>query len=272
MSTTGEVTSPDASASVVATKLPGVTLLTLNRPAQRNAVNADVAQHLGELVSDADSDPDVHVIVITGAGNSAFCAGADLRALARGESIIPKGTGSWGFAGFVKHELSKPTIAAVNGVALGGGFEIVLACDIALASSNATFGLPEVRVGQLATAGGLFRLVNQVPAKVAAEMLMSGEPITAESALTWGLVSRVVAPGKVLEESLALARTIASNAPLSVRASRRVLRGVVEGRLPDDESGWGATEEERRALRGTHDAQEGAVAFAEKRPPKWLGR
>jgi crotonobetainyl-CoA hydratase len=272
MSLASDVTNSDDTASVTATRLPGVTVLTLNRPAQRNAVNADISQRMGDLVSEADRDPDVHVIVVTGAGDSAFCSGADLRALARGESIIPKEIREWGFAGFVRHDLSTPTIAAVNGLALGGGFEIVLACDIAIASSNAVFGLPEVRVGQLATAGGLFRLARQVPSKIAAEMLMSGEPITAESALSWGLISRLVAPGQALEESLAVARVIASNAPLSVRASRRVLRGVVEGHLLDDESGWSATDDERRALRGTHDSQEGAVAFAEKRPPLWLGR
>jgi len=171
-----------------------------------------------------------------------------------------------------RRELSTPIIAAVNGFALGGGLEIVLACDIAVAAENATFGLPEVRVGQLAAAGGLFRLVQQMPPKVASEMLLTGTPIDASAALRWGLVSRVVGVGAALDAALEIADRISLNAPLSVIASRRVLRAVVGGELADSAAGWSASDDEIRLLRGTHDRREGARAFAEKRPPQWEGR
>ncbi len=258
--------------SVLVTRMDGITQLTLNRPSRRNAVNVDVARRLGTALHEADRDPSVRAIVLTGAGEIAFCAGADLRALAHGEPVIPPENRGWGFAGITRQDLITPIIAAVNGIAVGGGLEIVLACDIAIAATNATFGLPEVRVGQLAAAGGMFRLTRQLPPKVAAEMLLTGEPIDASAALRWGLVSRLTEPVKLLDEALSLARGIAANAPLSVRASRRILRDVLNGRLTDDESGWAATDEERRKLRGTHDAAEGAKAFAAKRPPQWQGR
>ena len=214
----------------------------------------------------------MRAVVLTGAGDTAFCAGADLRALARGETVVARERREWGFAGVTRHELNVPTIAAVNGFALGGGLEIVLACDIAVAAETARFGLPEVRVGQLAAGGGLFRLAQQLPAKVAAEMLLTGEPIDAEAALRWGLVSRVVAVGTALDAALAIAERISLNAPLSVAASRRVLRSVINGELANTAAGWSVTHDETRQLRGTFDAKEGAKAFAENRPPQWQGR
>jgi crotonobetainyl-CoA hydratase len=258
--------------AVLVRRSGGICVIRLNREARRNSIDAETARAVGEALETADRDPEVRAIVVTGTGTRAFCAGADLAAVARGEAVIPRDRREWGFAGITRHPLVTPLIAAVNGVALGGGLEIVLACDIAIASTNAAFGLPEVRVGQLATAGGLFRLTRQVPPKVAAEMLLTGEMIGPELALRWGLVSRVVEPERLVQEAMSIAGSIAANAPLSVQASRRVLRAVVGGEVPDDARGWEATDAERRTLRGTHDSVEGARAFAEKREPRWLGR
>lgn len=249
-----------------------VMIVTLNRPQARNAVNANVANLVGQALAAAEQDRDVRCIVLTGAGE-AFCAGADLKAMARGERPIPDGErGGWGFAGVVGNPVSKPMIAAVNGYAVGGGTELTLSCDIAIASERAQFGAPEVKRGLLAAAGGAFRLASQLPPKIAMEMLLTGDAIDAQRAFRLGFVNAVVPHDRVLEEALAVARRISDNAPLAVQATKRIARGLIDGTAPLDQAGWAATDREMALIRSSEDFREGLAAFAEKRPPVWTGR
>ncbi|MFD4357055.1 crotonase/enoyl-CoA hydratase family protein [Nocardia sp. NPDC058519] len=248
-----------------------VLVIVLNRPEAMNSVNAEVSTGVGEALERAEADPQIRAVVLTGAGERAFCAGADLKALSRGESILAPGHEDWNLAGYVRHPISKPTIAAVNGFALGGGTELVLASDLAVAAETATFGLPEVARGLFAAAGGAFRLPEQLPRKVAMEMILTGEPITAARALELGLINRVVPAAEVLDAALALAGRIAENAPLAVQASKRVALGMIDGKLADDDA-WDQTNREIMAVAMTEDMREGAIAFAQKRKPKWQAR
>ena len=249
-----------------------VLLVSLNRPEARNAVNGPLTLALGTALEEADHDPEVRAVVLTGAGDASFCAGADLKAISRGESLNPPGTEAWGFAGVVQHPISKPVIAAVNGAAYGGGTELVLAADLAVAADTATFGLPEVRRGLIAAAGGLVRLPAQLPRKVAMHLILTGAPMDAATALRWGLVNEVVPPDRLLETALGLAHRIAANAPLAVQASKRVALGIRDGAVPDEADAWAANDHEILTLMGTEDALEGPLAFAEKREPQWKGR
>ena len=251
-----------------------ILLATINRPEARNAVNRAVAEGLGRALDLADSDDGIWAFIVTGAGDKAFCAGADLKAVSRGENLQPADPReqAWGFAGYVRHHISKPTIAAVNGFALGGGTEISLASDLVVASETASFGLPEVKRGIMAGAGGLFRLPAQIPRKVAMEMIMTGEPVTAGRAHELGLVNRVVPQQQVVEAAIALAEAICGNAPLSVQASKRIAYGIVDGLVPAGEERWALSEAESKGLRGSADSKEGPLAFAEKRAPNWQGR
>jgi crotonobetainyl-CoA hydratase len=227
---------------------------------------------VGDALDEADRDRDVRVVVVTGAGDKAFCAGADLKAMARGEQIIPEGKyAQWGFAGWVAHPISKPTIAAVNGVAIGGGFEMVLACDLVVAAEHAQFSLPEVQRGLLAGAGGAFRIVQQIPPRIGMEILLTGEPLSAGRAIELNLINRVVPTNRVLDTALELADKIASNAPLSVQASKRIAMGIVDGEQSADRTGWQHTATAVDLILGSQDALEGPRAFAEKRKPVWTG-
>lgn len=251
-----------------------VMVVTLNRPDARNAINRDVWVGVGSALAEAESDVEVRAVIVTGAGDQSFCAGADLKALSRGESIAPEDPEqiAWGFAGIVSHAISKPLIAAVNGTALGGGTEIALACDLVVAAEGAKFGLPEVKRGILAGAGGAFRLVQQLPRKIGMEMLLTGDPIDAARALDLGLVNAVVPAGELLDAAMKLADRIVVNAPLSVQASKRIALGIAEGKIAADEPGWSATRRESRTVMRSEDAREGPRAFAEKRAPEWKGR
>lgn len=249
-----------------------VLVITINRPEARNAVNGAVSTAVGDALEQAQNDPEVRAVVITGAGDKSFCAGADLKAISRRENLYHPDHGEWGFAGYVRHFIDKPTIAAVNGTALGGGTELALASDLVVAEERAMFGLPEVKRGLIAGAGGVFRIVAQLPRKVALEMLFTGDPISAAEAAKWGLINQVVPDDTVVEAALTLAERVTVNAPLSVQASKRIAYGVDEGVITDEQPGWRRTEREFGTLLKSEDAREGPLAFAEKRQPVWKAR
>jgi enoyl-CoA hydratase len=244
-----------------------VGIMTINRPEARNAINGEVARGLEEGIDRLDADPDLWVGIVAAEG-PVFSAGADLKAIARGE-FAELSTERGGFAGITRRERNKPLIAAVDAPAYAGGFEIVLACDLVVASTNAQFGIPEVKRSLIAAAGGLFRLPRAVPRNVALELALTGDPMEAGRAHAFGLVNVLVDPGTVIEAALALADRIIANAPLAVQASRRVMLGTLG--VSEDE-GWAATFEETAKLAATEDFAEGPRAFIEKRPPEWRGR
>ena len=262
----------EASAPAALTERRGnVLLITINRPEARNAVNSAVSIAVGDALHAAQHHPEVRAVVITGAGQG-FCAGADLKAISRRENLYHPDHGEWGFAGYVQHVIDKPTIAAVNGTALGGGTELALASDLVVAEERTMFGLPEVKRGLIAAAGGVFRIVDQLPRKVAMELLFTGEPMSSADALEWGLINQVVPDGTVVDAALALAQRITVNAPLAVWASKRVAAGVDDGVITSDEIGWSRTMREIGAVLRSEDAKEGPLAFAEKRQPVWQAR
>ncbi|QLL06389.1 crotonase/enoyl-CoA hydratase family protein [Mycobacterium vicinigordonae] len=248
-----------------------VMIITINRPEARNAINGAVSIAVGDALEEAQHDPEVRAVVITGAGDKSFCAGADLKAIARRENLYHPDHPEYGFAGYVHHFIDKPTIAAVNGTALGGGTELALASDLVVADERAQFGLPEVKRGLIAAAGGVFRIMEQLPRKVAMQLLMTGEPLSAADAHRWGLINEVV-KGPVLDAALELADRVTCNAPLSVQASKRIAYGVDDGVVTGDEPGWDRTVREMKTLIRTEDAREGPLAFAEKREPVWKAR
>jgi enoyl-CoA hydratase/carnithine racemase len=245
-----------------------IALVTLNRPEARNAVNGELARALQAVVLDTEADPEVWAVVITGAGAGVFCAGADLKEVSAGrgaELFTERG----GFAGFVYAERRKPWIAAVNGKALAGGCEIVLACDLVVASDDAAFGLPEVTRGLIAAAGGLIRLPRALPRNLALELAMTGDPMDVRRAEMHGLVNRVVPAGQVVDEALVLARRINRNAPLAVRESLQIARVAAELSQADARA---LTLAARERVTRSKDYQEGPRAFIEKRAPRWTGR
>jgi crotonobetainyl-CoA hydratase len=249
-----------------------VVVITINRPEARNAVNSAVSIAVGDALAQANDDPEVRAVVITGAGDKSFCAGADLKAIARRENLYHPEHGEWGFAGYVQHFIVKPTIAAVNGTALGGGTEIALASDLVVAGQSATFGLPEVKRGLIAAAGGAFRIAEQLPRKVAMELLFTGEPMPAADAAKWGLINQVVPDGTELDAAVAMAERITVNAPLAVQASKRVAYSAVDGTIAAEETKWAQLMREAIAVVKSEDAREGPRAFAEKRQPVWKAR
>jgi crotonobetainyl-CoA hydratase len=249
-----------------------VLVITINRSEARNAVNGAVSTAVGNALEHAQNDAEIRAVVITGAGDKSFCAGADLKAISRGENLYHPDHYEWGFAGYVHHFIDKPTIAAVNGTALGGGTELALASDLVVAEQRASFGLPEVKRGLIAGAGGVFRIVDQLPRKVALELLFTGEPMSAADAHEWGLINQVVPDGTALEAAVALAERISVNAPLSVQASKRVAYGADDGVITAEEGGWARTIREFGTVLESADAKEGPLAFAEKRQPVWKAR
>jgi enoyl-CoA hydratase/carnithine racemase len=248
-----------------------VGVVTLNRPRAMNAVNSALSSAAGAALEQAQNDPEVRAIVITGAGRG-FCAGADLKELAQGNRVDDSAHPEWGFAGIVQHWVGKPTIAAVNGFALGGGTEIVLACDLAVIDETASLGLPEVKRGLFAAAGGVIRLQRQVPLKVALEIALTGEPVPAVRAQELGLVNRIAPAGTALAVALELAAVIAANAPLSVVESKRVVHETAAAGSDWDDEVWKINAEALRVVFSSSDAREGPRAFAEKRQPNWQGR
>ena len=252
-------------AAVLTERRDRVLLITINRPAQRNAVNAAVASGIAAALDELDQDAELSVGVLTGAGKG-FCAGMDLKAFVTGERPFAEGRG---FAGIVERPAEKPLIAAVEGFAVAGGLEVALACDLIVASRGARLGVPEVKRSLVAAGGALMRLPRTLPRNLAMELALTGEPIEAERGYELGLVNRLTEPGGALDGALELAATIAANGPLALRATKRIL---------SESADWADTDffarqrEIADPVMRSEDAREGATAFAEKRPPLWKGR
>ncbi|MET9471184.1 crotonase/enoyl-CoA hydratase family protein [Streptomyces sp. NPDC002922] len=242
-----------------------VLTITINRPAQKNAVDHEVAVRLAAALDLLDADPELSVGVLTGAGG-VFSAGMDLKAFAKGELPVLPGRG---FGGLTGTAVRKPLVAAVEGWALGGGFEMVLACDLIVAAEDARFGLPEVTRGLVAAAGGLVRLPRRLPYHVAARVLLTGEPLTAAEGKEYGLVNELTPPGAALDVARELAGRVARNAPLALAAVKEVLR---ETQGLNESDAFTRQDELTSGLFSSEDAQEGARAFTEKRAPVWHGR
>jgi enoyl-CoA hydratase len=245
--------------------LDRVLVITINRPSVRNAVNNSVAHGIGTALDRLDADDSLSAAVLAGAGPS-FCAGMDLKAFLAGERPSVPGRG---FAGLVERSSDKPLIAAVDGAAVAGGFEIVLACDLVVASRAASFGLPEVKRGLVAAGGGLLRLPERIPYQLAMELALTGDRIDAERAAELGLVNRLTEAGEALPVAVELAAAISRNGPLALRATKQILRNARD---------WPTDEFFRRQaaytepVRASADAREGATAFNERRDPVWTGR
>lgn len=262
--------------AVVLTERRGPALVvTINRPDVLNVIDTETATALGEAF-DSAAAPGVRAVILTGTGSRAFCAGADMDALARGEllrSTAPGGEG-WGFAGIVRHEISVPVIAAVNGLCLGGGMELLLAADLAVAAPHARFGLPEGKIGVYPGGGGAFRLPAQIPPKVAMEVLLTGRMVEATEAARWGLVNS--AAGDPLDAALELADRVAACAPLSVAATKRLARGLdiqpdASLARPAEEMHWQRNDAAGPAVLSSADCAEGVAAFSARRLPVWSG-
>lgn len=244
-----------------------VAIITINRPDARNAVNGDVAQGIEDAIDRLEGDDSLWLGILTGVP-PVFCAGADLKEINAGRAGNLN-TKRGGFAGFVSRERTKPVIAAVDGPALAGGTEICLACDLIVASTSAKFGIPEVKRCLVAAGGGLFRLPRKIPFNVAMELTLTGDPIDAERAHHFGLVNHLTEPGNALERAKELARQIEANAPVAVRASRRV---VLASATEDETTGWRLSGEAFAEALSSEDSKEGLMAFIEKRPPNWAGK
>ncbi|WP_370060952.1 crotonase/enoyl-CoA hydratase family protein [Mycobacterium sp. MAA66] len=248
----------------ILTERRGRTLvITINRPDQRNAVNRAVSQGLADAMDELDGEAGLSVGILTGAGGN-FCAGMDLKAFAKGEFPAVEGRG----LGFTEHPPRKPLIAAVEGFALAGGTEVVLATDLVVAAKGAKFGIPEVKRGLVAGGGGLLRLPKRIPYQKALELALTGDSFTAEQGAEWGFVNVLTETGAALDGAIALAERITANGPLAVAVTKEIL---VQG------TEWSADEMWRKQLElmspvfASNDAKEGAVAFAEKRAPVWTG-
>jgi enoyl-CoA hydratase len=242
-------------------------IVKINRPEARNAVNGAVAQGIEEAIDQIEENDDLWVGIITGEP-PVFCAGADLKEINSGNAAA-LATQRGGFAGIVQRERTKPIIAAVDGPALAGGTEIVLSCDLVVASTTATFGIPEVKRSLVAAAGGLFRLPRKIPTNIAMELALTGDPIDATRAHHFGLVNRLVEPGEALDAAIKLAEQVCANAPVAVRETRKI---VLEATNAPDDVGWKMSIEGMAKAMSSEDFSEGLTAFIEKRPPQWKGR
>ncbi|WP_238423286.1 crotonase/enoyl-CoA hydratase family protein [Gordonia sp. 'Campus'] len=243
----------------------GVAVITINRPEAKNAVNREVSEGIAAAIDELEGRDDLTIGIITGAGGT-FCAGMDLKAFTRGEKVSLDGRG---FGGLTEAPPSKPLIAAVEGWALAGGCELALSADLVVAASDSKFGIPEVRRGLAAAAGGLLRLPKILPYQVAMELALTGDPLTAERAHQFGLVNRVTEPGEALAGARELAAVIAANGPLAVRATKQVTSMAIRYTDPElIKKQW----DYLAPVFSSDDAREGAIAFAEKRAPRWTGK
>ncbi|MEI4270517.1 crotonase/enoyl-CoA hydratase family protein [Klenkia sp. LSe6-5] len=250
--------------TVLAEVSDGVGVITLNRPEAKNSIDLATTEALAATVDDLDARDDVAVLVLTGAGG-VFCAGMDLKAFARGERPSLPGRG---FAGLTEAPPAKPLVAAVEGWALAGGFELVLSCDLVVASREARFGIPEVKRSLVAAGGGVLRLPKTLPYQRAMELALTGDPMTAEEAHRFGLVNVLTEPGGALAGARELAGRIAVNGPLAIRATKQLVAGAVRW---TDRALLDHQVTVTEAVFASADAQEGARAFAEKRAPVWRG-
>jgi len=242
----------------------GLVIITINRPDQRNAVNRAVSYGVCEAIDEMDRNPALRAGILTGAGGT-FCSGMDLKAFLRGEVTRVEGRGILGIA---RTPPVKPLIAAVEGYCLAGGFESMLCCDLVVTARDAKFGLPEVKRGLAAAAGGLMRLPRLMPQRIAMEMVLTGDMMDAERLAPYGLFNAIVEPGQALEEARRLARRVIANAPLSVAASKRV---IIEQRDWSIAEMFDRQEPITGPVLASQDAREGAAAFAERRAPVWKG-
>ncbi|MFF8785949.1 crotonase/enoyl-CoA hydratase family protein [Streptomyces sp. NPDC015125] len=240
-------------------------LITLDRPRARNAVNAAVAAQLASTLDELAGDPALRAGVLTGAGGT-FSAGMDLKAALAGESPEIPGRG---FGGLTETVTAKPLIAAVEGWAMGGGFELALACDLIVAADDARFGLPEVKRGLIAAGGGAIRLPKRIPYHLAMELLLTGEPVSGERAGLLGIANRVVPAGEAVTTALELAARLAANAPLALAAVKKIAHAA-DG-VPEP-AAFAAQRDELAALAASADVREGMTAFAERRAPVWQGK
>ncbi len=263
--------SPEATTSsepvLVKERRGAVSILRLNRPEARNSLNPELLAAIGFGMIEAESDPEVRAVVLTGTGDRAFCAGMDLRAFAEGGALGGSPEGMKGFARFTQGEIGVPIVGAANATAVAGGFELLLGCDVVVASDAASFGLPEVKRGLFAAGGGVF-LSTRIPLAVALELTLTGDPIDAARAMSLGLINQVVAPADVLDAAIALAERIARNGPLALQATKEMVRTA----STDLERARALAAEWQPKVFGSEDAKEGATAFIEKRDPVWKGR
>jgi enoyl-CoA hydratase len=251
--------------AVITEQRERVLIITINRPEQRNAINARVAAGIAAALDQLDAEHDLAVGVLTGAGKG-FCAGMDLKAFVAGDDPY---VGDRGFAGITRRAADKPLIAAVEGFAVAGGLEVALACDLMVASRGAKLGIPEVKRSLVAAGGGLLRLPRVLPRNIAVELALTGDVMVSERAYELGMVNRLTEPGEALAGAIELANTIAANGPLALAATKRILRDSIG--WPEDEF-WERQDEINKPVRTSEDAREGALAFAEKRSPVWRGR
>lgn len=252
-----------ASEAVLTERRDGILLITLNRPDQRNAFNKAQAEGVAAALDELDDTPELQVGVLTGAGKG-FSAGMDLKAFVAGESAW---VGDRGFAGIVQRASRKPLIAAVEGFAVAGGLEVALACDLLVAAKGAKLGVPEVKRSLVAAGGALLRLPQRLPYGVAMELVLTGDPITAERGYELGLVNRLAEPGGAVDAAIELAGQITPNAPLALDASKKILQAGW-----DEDVFWQKQGEVAGPVMTSEDAREGSIAFAEKRAPVWKGR
>jgi enoyl-CoA hydratase len=250
---------------VLVERREGVQVITINRPQAKNALNLAVAEAVAAAVDELDADDGLRVGVLTGAGGT-FSAGMDLKAFLRGESPAIEGRG---LCGITQTPPRKPLIGAVEGWALAGGFELLLACDLVVAAETARFGVPEVKRSLVAAGGAALQLPRRVPYAVALEMLLTGEPLAATRAAELGLVNRLTPEGGALDGALQLAATVAANGPLAVAATKEIARRSADWTF---EEGWRHQAELTGPVFASEDAREGSTAFAEKRAPVWKGR
>jgi enoyl-CoA hydratase len=256
-----------SSGTVVVTRRGPAAVVTIDRPEQRNALDGPTIGAIGRALVEAEGDENVRAVVLTGAGDVAFCAGLDLGAFAAGgREAIATAPGP-GLEVLTTRCYRKPVIAAVNGAAVGGGFELVLASDLVVAAAHATFAVPEVKRG-LVSAGCSTRLAGRLPPAIVHELTLLGEPISAPRAAALGLVNEVVDGPAVLERSVALAHLLAANAPLAVEVTKALVHDEL---ATHDPAGWHAIRAKAAPVFATDDAREGAAAFAARRPPRWTG-